>query len=149
MILKKKSNHNVVLMDYQGKWNIHLLRQPNSLKEWKITKKFGQLGERLLTFISLSLYGPFYDQVTVVTHAPNNSLFFSFSSSLKYLRQQSWGTSLFRWFKLQNIQECPGVPFFLHCFQSSLASVTQGYSHYQTRLSKTIHTTLSSGPRGV
>lgn len=129
MVLKKKSNHNAnyVFMNCQGKWNIHLLRQSNFPETMKNNEQ---------TIVQLSFTSPsLYDQTTVLTPPPNIELNI-FLPLLKYLGWQWWGTSLFRWFKPQNIHKCPSEPFLLHYLPRVLVFlVTSRYSHYQRRLS--------------
>ena len=121
--------------------NVHLLRQSNFPETMKNHKKNCSTWRKVIVLhLSAFIWPILWSNNCVNTCAKQSTFFFSFSSSLKYLRQQWWGTSLFRWFKLQNIQECRGVPFLLHYFQRVLLlSIMQGYSHYQRRLSKTIH----------
>lgn len=84
MMLKKKSNHNVkhVLIDYKGKQNIHLLTQSNFPEAMKNNKKKLFNLEKGHCLSSLSLYGQFYEKVTMLRPAPNNSLPYFFLSQV-------------------------------------------------------------------
>lgn len=77
MILKKKSNHNAkhFLMDDQGTGNIHLLRHSNFPETMKNNNKKSSTWRKAFHLAEFK-WPIFYDQMTVLKHAPNS--FFSF-----------------------------------------------------------------------